>query len=237
MTQIHIIQHPIWQYLEEHIIFLKTQRKLVAIRNRSTRIGINISLILTSACCLGGRIEQELKDLIRHRGSVIGNIVVDKFYQRRILNTLMLNLEDYLNSRVERTTGADNFGAFLELLSYKRTPDKFVEYPNWEGIRVLFNFRNVLAHGREGTVKRTKAWWSEGDWKDDFAGGYKLAEDYLKKKKLVHGRFIEKGSVEHLFTNRVADHFVAESKKFAKYISKIFKQEKTLFNIYNIKGI
>ena len=237
MAYIEIIWHSVWPYLEEHMIFLQKERKRVPLKNKPTRIGINISLILTSACCIEGRVEQELKELIRHRNSVIRGVDVEKLYERRILNSVMHNLEDYLNSRVERTTGIENFGSFLELLSYKRTPAKFSDYPNWEAIRVLFNFRNVLAHGRECSGKRTKAWWVEGDWKDDFAGGYKLTEDYLFKKKLIKNRFISKGSIEHLFTNRVADHFVAQSKGFCRHISRIIGQEKKRFNISNIKGI
>jgi len=237
MTLIQTIRHPIWPYLEEHVIFLKSQRKRVPLKNRSTRIGINISLIFMSACCIESRVERELKELIRHRRRVIGGVEVEKFYQRRILNTFMNNMEDYLDSRVERTTGIDNLGAILELLSYKRTPVKFSDYSNWEGIRVLFNFRNVLAHGRESSAKRTQAWWVEGDWKDDFTGGYKLTEDYLFKKKLIKGRFFEKGTIEHLFTNRVTDHFVIQSMIFSRYISRIIGQEKKLFTSSNIKGL
>lgn len=237
MAIIQTMSHTVYPYLEEHMAFLQAQRKQVPIKSRPTRIGINISLILTSACVVEGRVEQELKELIRHRNSVIRGLDAEKLYERRILNSVMSNLEDYLNSRVERTTGIENFGSFLELLSYKRTPATFSDYPNWEGIRVLFNFRNVLAHGRECSGRRTKAWWVEGDWKDEFAGGYKLTEDYLFKKKLIKGRFISKGSVEHLFTNTVADHFVVQSKRFCRHISRIIRQEQKRFNSFNIKGI
>lgn len=237
MARIETVQDHIWPYFEEHVVFLTRQRKLLSRRDRTTRIGINASLILTSACCVEGRIEQELKQLIRHRCSIIGKIDVAGFYERRILNSFLGNIEDYLNSRVERTTGVDNFGAFVELLSYKRTPNRFSDYPNWEGVRVLFNFRNVLAHAREASARRTNAWWVQGDWEDDFGGGYKLTEDYLLKKKLINGRFIEKGTVHHLFTNKVADHFLSLSKSFASYVSKIIGREKRLFNIFSIKGI
>lgn len=237
MAIIKIMWHPIWPYLEEHVSFLRNQRKLLPLKDRTTRIGINISLILMSAFCVEGKIEYELKELIKHRLSVMRKIGVDKFYERRIFNTFMNNIEDYLNSRIERTTGVDNFGSFLELLSHKRTPAKFSDYPNWEGMRVLFNFRNVLAHARETSARRTSAWWFEGDWRDEFSGGYKLAEDYLLKKMQINGRFIEKGSVEHLFTNKVADHFLSLSKSFTKYISKLIAQEKRLFNHSNIKEI
>jgi hypothetical protein len=235
VTLIQTIWHPVHPYLEAHLSFLQAQRKQGPLPNRTTRIGINISLIVTSACFVEGRVEHELKELIRHRNNVIRGVDVDRFYERRMLNSVMGNIEDYLNARVERTTGIENFGSFLELLSYKRTPAKFSDYSNWEGIRVLFNFRNVLTHGRQCSARRTKAWWVEGDWKDEFAGGYKLAEDYLVKKKLIKGRFIAKGSIEHLFTNKVADHFVTQSKRFCRHISKIVGQEQKRFNYSNIK--
>ena len=95
----------------------------------------------------------------------------------------------------------------------------------------------VFAHGRECSGRRTKAWWTEGDWKDEFAGGYKLAEDYLYKKKLIRTRFVNAESIEHLITNKVADHFVAQSKGFCWHISRIIEQEKKRFNISNLRGI
>ena len=237
MSLIQILWDPVWPYLEKHMIFIQTQRKQIQRKDKPTRIGINISLILTSACYIEGRVEQELKELIEHRNRVIRGVDVERLYERRILNSVMGNLKDYLNSRVKRTTGIENYGSFLELLSYKRTPTKFSDYSNWEAIRVLFNFRNILAHGRECSGRRTKAWWTEGDWKDEFAGGYKLTEDYLFKRKLIIGRFIKSGSIEHLFTNRVADHFVVQSKGFCRHISRIIGEEKKQFNNSNLKGI
>ena len=237
MAVVQTMWCPVWPYLESHMTFLQKQRKQVPRKDRSTRIGINIALILTSACFVEGKVEQELKELIIHRNSVIRGVDVKGLYERRILNSVMGNLEDYLMSRVKRTTGIENFGSFLELLSYKRTPEKFSDFPNWEAIRVLFNFRNVLAHGRECSGRRTKAWWTEGDWKDEFAGGYKLTEDYLYKNNLIRIRFISSESIEHLFTNKVADHFVVQSKSFCRHISRIVGLEKKRFNISNLRGI
>ncbi len=237
MATVQIINQPIWPLLFEHIEFLRTQRKTLSRSEKRSRMGINLSIILTTACVIEGKLESDLKTLIEHRKHVLREIEAKDFYHRRIYNTFINNVEDHLTNQVERVTGIDNFESFFDLLSYKRMPSKYNEYPNWEGVKVLFNFRNVLAHGREVTAQRISAWWLEVDWKDDFSGGYKITENYLLKKKLITKRFIEEDSIDHFFTNKIADHFYSISKGFLRYHSKIVAQEKRKFTFANIEGI
>ncbi len=200
-------------------------------------MGINLSMILTMACCVEGKIENDLRELIQHRRAVLGEIEVKDFYQRRIYNTFLNNIQDYLNAHVARITGTDNLEAIIGLLSHKRPAPKLSHYPNWEGIRTLFKLRNVLAHGREASARQLYAWWIDGGFQDQSKGGYHEAEQYLLKKGLLKKRFIETGSVDHLFTNKVTDHFCGIAKGFIRFHSKIIKEEKKRFSILDTAAL
>ncbi len=236
MTVVISYSQTIWPYLREHIDFLISRRKRLKRSDKKVRIGINLSIILMAACYIEGKLESDIKELVKHRRGVLREINVKKFYHRRIYNTFLNNIEKLLTARIERTTGIENFQTVYGLLSYRNTPLKFQAYPNWEGIKVLFNLRNVLAHGREVTAERISGFWLDVDWKDEFMGGYKIAEAYLYKKKLTTIKFIKKGSIDHLFTNKIADHFYSISKNFLKYHSKIIDQEKKKFDIMDMEA-
>lgn len=238
MIEIIKLEHSVWPYLLNHIEFLKLQRNKLRRDDKENRIGINFSIILATACLVEGKIEYDLKTLVKHRRKILfNNVNIKNFYTRRIYASFISNMEDYLINMIAKNTGVENWEDIIKLLSYKRTPSKLSDYTNWEGIIKLFNFRNVLAHGREVSAQRVSAWYTNMNWKDEFVGGYKSTEDYLFKKKLVKKRFIKKGSIEHLFTNKVADHFYSISKEFMKYFSKIINQEKKKFTFSNITGI
>ena len=235
IEEIH--KYSVFGYIEKHIDFLYFSRKNLQRKQKDEKIGINYSIILMCACLIEGKLESDLKELIRHRHDIFNDVEINNFYDRRINYTVINKLIDLTEDNISRTTGIGNFENLFKLLSYKRIPEKYSDYKNWEGITVLFNFRNVLAHGREISAKRILAWWTEDDWKDEFKGGYSITEKYLIKKKFIGNGIIEKQSLEYLFTNKVTDHFYSISKSFLKYHSKIVKQEMKKFTIYNIKGI
>jgi hypothetical protein len=235
IEEIH--KHTVFPYIEKHIEFLYSNRKNLERKQKDEKIGINYSLILLSACLIEGKLENDLKELVQHRSKVFNALDVEDFYKRRINGTVMNKLIHLTEDNISRTTGIGNFESLFKLLSYKRTPEKYSNYANWEGITVLFNFRNVLAHGREISAKRILAWWTDNNWQDEFKGGYNAAEKYLIKRKLIKKGVIENRSAEHLFTNKVTDHFYSISKSFLKYHSKLVKQEMKKFTLHNIKGI
>jgi hypothetical protein len=237
MATIEIHKQFVFPYIEIHIDSLYSSRKSLERKQKHERIGINYSIMLLSACLIEGRLENDLKELVQHRSKVFNNLDVKDFYKPRINGIVMNKLINLTEDNISRTTGIGNFESLFTLLSYKRTPEKYSNYVNWEGITVLFNFRNVLAHGREISTKRILAWWTDNTWQDEFKGGYNAAEKYLIKKKLIKKGFIENKSAEHLFSNKVADHFHSITKHFLKYHSKIVQQEMEKFTIHNIKGI
>jgi len=232
-----IIINTIWQYQLKHMDYLLCNRKLLSKGNSNERVGVNISLIINTACYIEGKLEYEIKELLAHRNTVLNSLDIKDFYKRRTHAMFINKLKEDLDNRIERITGVDGFDSIIELLSYMRTPSKLRSFKNWEGITVLFQLRNVLAHGRQVTAQRTSAWWTNGCWEDDFCGGYKKAEDYLLKKKLITSKFIDRKNIDHIFTNKISDHFVAITKQFIRHLNRIISQEKKKFTINNIKGI
>lgn len=215
IKEIH--KHSVFPHIEKHIEFLYSSRMNLERKQKDEKIGINYSIILMCACLIEGKLESDLKELVQHRCNVFNDLQVKDFYKRRINGTVVNKLFDLTEDNISRTIGIANFGSLFKLLSYKRTPEKYSDYANWEGITVLFDFRNVLAHGREISAKRILAWWTNDNWKDEFKGGYSASEKYLIKKKIIKKGVIENRSAEHLFTNKVSDHFYSISKSFLKY--------------------
>jgi hypothetical protein len=237
MATIEFHNHSVFPYVEKHIDFLYASRKGLERKQRDEKVGINYSIILFSALLIEGQLESDLKNLVKHRKKIFNEIIIDDFYKRRIKNTVLQKMLYLIEDNISRNTGIDNYEGIFKLLSYKRTPAKYSDFRNLEGVKVLFHIRNVLAHGREISAKRIKARWTDNNWQNEFKGGYKITETYLIKKKLIKKGVIENRSAEQLFTNRVADHFYSISKGFLKFHSTITKQEIKYFTIYNIKGI
>jgi len=113
----------------------------------------------------------------------------------------------------------------FELLTDQRISDNANVKSLWEGIQTLFQFRNVLAHGREISATMLSAYWIEEEWKELFSGGYKKAENYLLKNKLVDKRFVECDSTALYFNDNVADHFWELSKKIVHQISESLAED------------
>lgn len=237
MTQVFKYSDIVFPFLAGHLEFLLEKRRGLKKKDLDYRIGINYSIILHAALLIEGVVEYNLKELLKHRMEILDSVIIPVFYRRRLYNTFIHNCEEHLKNTIEKTTGIEGFERLFLLFSYKRVPVKFSEFKYWEGIKVLFHFRNVLAHSREITAQKIFAWWNEYTEQDDFKGGYKLTEDYILKKKLTNQRFSKTLSHEHLFTNKVADHFSMITLKFLDFIEKIFEQEKKRFTIKNIKGI
>jgi hypothetical protein len=156
------------------------------------RSGINFSIVLCAACYLEG------------------------FFERLLLNALekttkpttpMLQrlLED-LRERARATMGSENYNRMFELV-FGRKASTFCNEATWETIRILFFFRNMLAHGR--AIDYTTHWPPKvgGMWLEEFEGNYAKVQDYLLKKGLIDEEFIRQESNWYYFQDGVADHF------------------------------
>jgi len=238
MTIIRIYRNPIWQHIPSTISFLMNQRKTLKHSDISVKIGLNFSIILNSACFVEGALKTGLKGLLLQRRNEFNKVSsFPKFYTRKTLNTLFNSIESELDRRISRSTGLSNYDELFNLLiDQKLSGDDRIK-PLWEGIQVLFQFRNVLAHGKEVSALAHSSPQTQGEWLEDFCGGYKKAEEYLLKNKLLKKRYLDKGSEEIFFTNNIANHFYTLSQKFIRAISlSLSGPEKRAFDNAVYKG-
>ncbi len=224
MSIVTILRQPIWQYQRDHIAHLYEARKNLKIK--STRIGINASIVLHIACCIEGYLENELKSLLGHRYGIMNSSEFKQFPLRRIYHAFINNIKEDFETRISRTTGLERFDSLIDILSFRTKPERLADFKYFEGIRVLFHLRNVLAHGREVTAQTVSGYWTDGSCEERFSGGYRRAESYLIKTKLIKTKFTECHDIEWLFTNKVTDHFHLISKQFLQHCSSIFEIEK-----------
>lgn len=174
--------------------------------------GLNFSIVLGSACYLEGVLETLLRALLDCRRADYSRIEIDDFDSRRAMNTYYNRLEEDLSDRLGRSVGASAYDKMFELLAGQRLSQLKDVAPLWEGVTVLFNFRNVLGHGREVWARQFTGGSVEGGFREDFSGSYRVVEDYLRKKKLLDRRFVDAQSEYLFFSDPIADHFWALAK-------------------------
>jgi hypothetical protein len=171
------------------------------------RSGINLSIILASACFIEGNFERILLKKINEVGKV------DQPLQDRLLEDLRL--------RVAKTTGSDGYNEIFALVVGQKASELIGDQDLWENIKTLFFFRNVIAHGRAVGYKFFFLPGIGGFWEEEFSGGYKKVEDFLLRKKLLESRHIEEGSNWHYFSDEVADFFWSAATSFVEKLNKL----------------
>jgi hypothetical protein len=176
------------------------------------KCGLNFSIVLGSACYVEGVLETLLRALLACRQTEFNRIEIEDFYSRRAMNTYYGRLEDELAHRIGRAVGASGYDEMFTLLTGQRLSQLKKVKPIWEGIAVLFNFRNVLGRGREVSARHFAGGAAPGGFKEDFSGSYRVVEDYLRKKKLLARRFVEARSEYLFFSAPIADHFLQLAK-------------------------
>ena len=166
---------PVWPYLESLNKYLIESRKTV--RQKDIRIGINYTIILNTACCVEGILEYILKEILFQKNTMLQDVNSEKFYQ------FYYSLEKEVHDRIAKTTGIDNYNYLFKLLTGKELSKIDIIKLYMEGINVLFEFRNVLAHGREIKSESFCIDVANKEFYNSFMGGYKKTEEYLLKKK------------------------------------------------------
>ena len=200
--------------MKEFIEFLLHRRSKA--HSVALSIGINHAIVFNSACYLEGILETSLKALLRRRREIFNKIDMPDFEVRKTTNTLFRALEEDLENRISRSTGISVYEQIIELLTNKKISQNEDIKELWEGIQVLFQFRNVLAHGREVSARRISAYYIKEPWKENFSGGYKRAEDYLTKVGLLDQSFMDSDKLDLFFTDPIADHFWELASKFVE---------------------
>jgi len=84
--------------------------------------------------------------------------------------------------------------------------------------------RNALGHGRE--VKAYQII-SVAPIEEEFHGGYRRAENYLRKRKLINKKFTDAHSDFIFLSDPVADHFLELVERVPKAISQSLAKEET----------
>jgi len=204
-------------------LFLKIRNEKHKSLSEDEIMGINYSIILNTACIIEGKLEIILSSIVYFYEKVYMSVKFDKKYDSSLINGFYNNTIADLKNRVSKTTGINNYIGLIELLisDYKISPE--MKELN-ESINVLFEFRNVLAHGRmikaETETNMPYPDYVEKEIMEYFKGGYKKTEDYLFKNKLIDSKFLDIEKNDFYFSNIVADHFLKQSQKYLVVLMK-----------------
>ena len=157
---------------------------------------------------------------VKYMGHI--DIAEDTLIEKNYRNFLN-NFFERTKSQISKNTGISHYKNMLSTLIDNYTPTQ--EMKNLEeGIEVLFQLRNVLAHGRaiRFDVKTYMPYptYEVENVEVDFKGGYKKAEDYLYKHGLIEKKCIETRNFHILFTNEISNYFVDLQNK---YIDECYK--------------
>ena len=204
MATYTIIERNLYPYYKEIIDFEREKRN--EIDNQDTLSAINMNIILCSACYLEGILEERGNFLLGYNNAIRETIHLDEFEQRKAFNTIQNRVRTHFKEKLSHTTGLDNFDSLFQLflgVSFKQSNEI---KPLVEGINVLFQLRNVIAHGRKAFAYELEAYYTSGA-EEYFTGGYKKAEEYLIKKELLKDKFFNADAIDVFFTNSIADHF------------------------------
>jgi hypothetical protein len=200
-----IFKESIWPSIEAAVDHLAGSRKEHL--SELVKAGLNFSILLGAACYLEGALETLLRALLDYRCSVFSQVDIPDFETRRSMNIFYNRLEADLSSRIGRSIGNSGYSDMFELLMGSKLSELGEMHPLWEGVTVLFNFRNVLGHGREVSARHIVGVNVEGGKREEFSGSYRLVEDYLRKNGLLDRRFVQAHSEYVFLGDSIADHF------------------------------
>src|SRR5262249_37538674 len=122
-------------------------------------------------------------------------------------------LLEELAERISATIGIDRYKGMCQLVTGTRANDIVDDNQLWEMIKVLFHFRNMLAHGRSVGLS-----WISGDCTSvvgaEFEGGYAKVEEYLLRHGLLEETYVSVANNWHYFKDAIADHFWQAASSF-----------------------
>lgn len=231
MTIYKIYQASTFPFYEVMIKYLRGERTNTT--NEELLSAMNLNIILNSACYIEGQLEAKLKIIIQE--------IISKYYKhdndildietRKPVNIFMNNIEEDLKKKISQCTGIDKYDDLFQILLNKSFKKENSIAEILEGIQVLFQLRNVIAHGKEINAYEVQGSWTNG-LEENFIGGYKKAENYLLKKGILKNKFIESEKPNIFFTSSISDHFWNISILFItlidKFIDSCIKELETL---------
>jgi hypothetical protein len=175
--------------------------------SREIKAGMNFSIILASACYIEGNFERVMLKAINAADTPQAPL------QSRLMSELRL--------RLSKTTGNEGYNEMFGIVFGKKANELIADPELWETIKILFFFRNVIAHGRAVGYKLYFPPGVGGFWEEEFSGGYKKVEEFLFKKDLLQSRHIEEADNWHYFSDAVADFFWAAAQTFTNKLNEV----------------
>lgn len=212
MAKFNVYEQGIYNYYYDLVKFNELSRDKV---DANTKYALNLGIILCSACLIEGVLEDRGKLLLGYYREIYNAIEKPIFELRKPLNHFYNNVELYLSKKISQCTGLDNYNSLYELFTGSSLKQDTMVKPLIEGVNVLFQFRNVIAHGRQVHGYDVETYYIDGI-EENFFGGYKKTEEYLLKKGLINEKFKNTEDVSIYFTDEVADHFSLIAKDFIK---------------------
>lgn len=180
----------------------------------------NMTIILCRACLVEGVLEEQAYRVIEYYRAKYRQVNIPEFTTRKPVNTFVNRMIEDLESRVGRSTGIENFSTLLNsLLGSSLLSDPSIA-PCAEGIRVMFQLRNVIAHGRAVRASIQLHGLELDNGEEDFRGGYSMAEKYLLKTGIIDKKFTSRGAGNWIFSDGVTDHFTLITGQFMSALVK-----------------
>ncbi len=222
MAIYRIYKEPIFEHYKSILDFsLESRGQQV---NPKSILALNLNIILSSACLVESYLEKYGKCILGYYRVIYNELSIPDLEFRKPMNMFYRRIETDLYTRIAQCTGIDNFDHIFELLTGKSLKQSDALKPLLEPVKVLFQLRNVIAHGREVSAYEVSAYWNGNEFEQYFSGGYKRAEEFLLKNKIIDRGFIESGGIEQLFSNPVADYFFNISQQFIAELGNFVEQ-------------
>jgi hypothetical protein len=210
MVMMISFRESIWPCIAAGLNHLQNQRGEGI--SHEVRAGLNFSIILGAACYLEGCFESALKGLLEHQRAVYGRTEIPDFETRRSMHAFYNRVENDLEERITNAFGASGYDETFELLMGRKLSSLEQIAPLWEGVATLFKLRNVLGHGRRVEARHIYP----KPVQEEFSGGYRAAENYLKGKQLLDKKFTDAHDEYLYLSNSTADHFWELAKSVPK---------------------
>ena len=210
MATYKIYRSEIYSLFKKNIDFLFENRDC----QEELNCALNMNIILLTACYLEGLLERKAKCVLGYHRSIYKNISMPDLAFRRPMNIFYNRVTSGLKRKIAQTSGIDSYDNLFEVLLGTSMKNDEAIKPLIEPIKVLFQLRNVIAHGREINAYEVSAYWTNGLDREYFEGGYKKAEDLLIKNKLLDKKYIQQQGVSLFFTNQVTDYFYNNTIEF-----------------------
>ena len=137
----------IYNLYEKQLEFLFKNQNLDD--DKELNSSINMNIILCSACLVEGVLEDRAKLLLGYYSAVYHVLPQKDLETRRLLNLFLNRTFHSINKNLCRSIGIEKYNEYFQTIVGKSIYNYDQIKHLLEPIKVLFQLRNVIAHGRE----------------------------------------------------------------------------------------